>query len=69
MHVDTFSWRELHPDGKYRRLSHSSTQIGSYLFVIGGHDGTKYLHDILLFNLGKLTNRRYDLLLTLPLSC
>ena len=40
----------------HRRLSHSVTQVGSYLFIIGGHDGNSYSSDILFFNLGK--NRR-----------
>jgi hypothetical protein len=27
--------------------------VGSYLFIIGGHDGQRYRHDLLLFNLGE----------------
>ncbi|EIW76831.1 galactose oxidase [Coniophora puteana RWD-64-598 SS2] len=38
----------------YRRLSHTSTQVGSYLFVIGGHDGSSYSSDVLLYNLVSL---------------
>ncbi len=37
--------------GSYQRLSHSATVIGSYLFVIGGHDGHAYNNDVLLLNL------------------
>ncbi|KAG8929865.1 hypothetical protein FRC01_003684, partial [Tulasnella sp. 417] len=48
---DKLVWREVKPDKTYRRLSHSSTQVGSYLFVMGGHDGNKYSHELLLFNL------------------
>ncbi|KAI8913047.1 hypothetical protein DFJ77DRAFT_466593 [Powellomyces hirtus] len=33
------------------RLSHSATQIGSYLFILGGHDGSHYNNTILLLNL------------------
>ena len=40
-------------DTAHRRLSHSVTQVGSYLFIIGGHDGNSYSSDILFFNLGK----------------
>lgn len=36
----------------YRRLSHTATQVGSYLFIWGGHDGTSYTTELLLFNLG-----------------
>ncbi|KIO21768.1 hypothetical protein M407DRAFT_28631 [Tulasnella calospora MUT 4182] len=49
--LDKLVWREVKPDKTYRRLSHSSTQVGSYLFVMGGHDGNKYSHELLLFNL------------------
>ncbi|KAJ3137699.1 hypothetical protein HDU90_001649 [Geranomyces variabilis] len=33
------------------RLSHTATQIGSYLFIFGGHDGSHYNNTILLLNL------------------
>ncbi|KAJ3010710.1 hypothetical protein HKX48_007230 [Thoreauomyces humboldtii] len=33
------------------RLSHSATQIGSYLFILGGHDGAHYNNAIMLLNL------------------
>lgn len=36
----------------YRRLSHTATQVGSYLFIWGGHDGASYTSELLLFNLG-----------------
>jgi len=36
----------------YKRLAHSSTQVGSYLFLYGGHDGTEYTSDLVLLNLG-----------------
>lgn len=38
---------------KHNRLSHTSTQVGSYLFILGGHNGQTYAQDVLLFNLGK----------------
>ncbi|TPX47474.1 hypothetical protein SeMB42_g03302 [Synchytrium endobioticum] len=42
-HVDT--------DRPIPRLSHTATQVGSYLFICGGHDGVKYSSEILLLNL------------------
>eukprot|EP00834_Sanchytrium_tribonematis_P002900 NODE_99_length_20465_cov_0.827654.p20 type:complete len:116 gc:universal NODE_99_length_20465_cov_0.827654:9967-9620(-) len=33
------------------RLSHTSTQVGSYLFIFGGHNGAKYLNELNLLNL------------------
>ena len=33
------------------RLSHTSTQVGSYLFIFGGHNGSKYLNELNLLNL------------------
>lgn len=37
------------------RLSHTATLVGSYLFIIGGHDGTSYSSDVLLLNLVTMT--------------
>lgn len=48
-------WTLVDTDKEYKRLSHSSTQVGSYLFIMGGHDGLKYSSDLLLFNLGMFT--------------
>lgn len=33
------------------RLSHTATVVGSYVFIIGGHNGSEYTNDVLLFNL------------------
>lgn len=33
------------------RMGHSATQVGNYLFVVGGHNGQRYLSDVLLLNL------------------
>ena len=51
---DTAVWTQIKPDTLHRRLSHSSAQVGSCLFISGGHDGSEYSLDLLLFNLGKL---------------
>ena len=37
----------------HKRLSHTATQVGSYLFIYGGHDGVSYMTELLLFNLGE----------------
>lgn len=50
--ADTLMWSQIRPTPCYRRLSHSSTQVGSYLFIVGGHTGTEYTSEMLLFNLG-----------------
>ncbi|KAL8278979.1 hypothetical protein RQP46_008648 [Phenoliferia psychrophenolica] len=50
----TMIWSEVKPETNaiaYPRLSHTATCVGSYLFVIGGHDGVSFSSDILLFNL------------------
>ena len=52
MWIDTCRWKELKTDTQHRRLSHSVTQVGSYLFVVGGHDSHDYTSELLLFNLG-----------------
>ncbi|CAG8556945.1 151_t:CDS:2, partial [Diversispora eburnea] len=36
------TWTKIDVSNSHRRLSHTSTQVGSYLFIVGGHDGTKY---------------------------
>ena len=35
------------------RLSHAAVAVGSYLFITGGHNGTRYCDDLLLLNLGE----------------
>ena len=50
---DTFHWSSVQAEKPYRRLAHTSTQIGSYLFIMGGHDGSQYTNELLLFNLGE----------------
>lgn len=42
------------------RLAHSATQVGSYVFIIGGHDGTKYSNNVLLLNLGMIYINMFD---------
>ncbi|TFY73028.1 hypothetical protein EWM64_g10984, partial [Hericium alpestre] len=52
--TDTCLWTQIKPEVTHRRLSHSVTQVGSYLFITGGHDGTEYTSELLLFNLVSL---------------
>src|SRR5229473_6840879 len=68
MEPDTAVWTQIKPDTLHRRLSHSSAQVGSYLFISGGHDGSEYSLELLLFNLGKFPclpelSPRYDILI------
>lgn len=35
------------------RLAHAALQVGSYIFVIGGYDGSKYSNQVLMLNLGE----------------
>lgn len=51
--IEKGRWSQIELDRKIPRLAHTSTQVGSYVFVIGGHDGRRYSQDVLLFNLGK----------------
>ncbi|KAI5479159.1 hypothetical protein MNV49_004019 [Pseudohyphozyma bogoriensis] len=64
--LETLVWQEVKPDldldvaGGYPRLSHSATCVGSYLFIVGGHDGVHFSNAILLFNLVTLQwEKRY----------
>jgi len=54
LNLDTAAWTQIKPDALHRRLSHSSAQVGSYLFISGGHDGSEYTPELLLFNLVSL---------------
>lgn len=51
--AETLIWTNVDTGRRFSRLSHTSTLIGSYLFVLGGHDGHKYSQDLLLLNLGE----------------
>lgn len=57
--IDTWHWSMVPTDRAYRRLGHTATQIGSYLFIMGGHDGTTYTKDLLLFNLGEQPSTQF----------
>ena len=50
--IDSLLWSLVKLGENHRRLSHTATQVGSYLFIFGGHDGANYVQDLLLFNLG-----------------
>lgn len=56
--VEILEWIQIPRDDEsltIPRLSHTSTQVGSYLFVIGGHDGVNFSNEVLLFNLISLS--------------
>jgi hypothetical protein len=53
--VERHIWKLVNIPVSYRRLSHTATIVGSYLFVIGGHDGHEYCADVLLLNLVTMT--------------
>jgi hypothetical protein len=59
--IENLMWTTVITDVKHNRLSHTSTQVGSYLFILGGHNGQSYAQDVLLFNLGTFSS-----LLALP---
>ncbi|KAH9177240.1 galactose oxidase [Lactarius sanguifluus] len=54
LNLDAAVWTQVKPDTLHRRLSHSAAQVGSYLFISGGHDGSEYTPELLLFNLVSL---------------
>jgi hypothetical protein len=49
--AETLTWTLVYTEVKHSRLSHTATQVGSYLFIIGGHNGQSYAQEVLLFNL------------------
>ncbi|THH17496.1 hypothetical protein EW146_g3323 [Bondarzewia mesenterica] len=52
--LDKRQWQELRLETTHKRLSHSVTQVGSYLFITGGHNGDDYTSELLMFNLVSL---------------
>ncbi|KAH8828334.1 hypothetical protein DL96DRAFT_1602742 [Flagelloscypha sp. PMI_526] len=54
LNLETLIWSMVNLQKSYRRLSHTATQVGSYLFIIGGHDSMDYRNDVLALNLVSL---------------
>lgn len=54
LRLDTKIWYEVKTDEIYHRLGHTATQVGSYLFVVGGHDSRSYTPEVLTLNLVNL---------------
>lgn len=59
LNLDTLVWSTMaphppHPLYSQKRLSHSATIVGSYVFIFGGHNGEEYTSDVLLLNLVSL---------------
>jgi hypothetical protein len=53
--LDTLVWSlAKQQQTSYRRLAHTSTQVGSYIFIVGGHNAAEYVSDLLMYNLGKI---------------
>jgi len=52
--LDTLQWQSCVKPGQqvFKRLAHTATQVGSYIFVIGGHTSSEYVSDILFYDLG-----------------
>ena len=57
LNLDTLAWSSAkQQQPSYRRLAHTSTQVGSYIFLVGGHNAVDYVSDVLTYNLGKINN-------------
>ncbi|CAD6928132.1 unnamed protein product [Tilletia controversa] len=52
--LDTKFWYHVTTEEQHLRMGHTATQVGSYLFVTGGHDGASYTSEILTLNLVNL---------------
>ncbi|KAF8749193.1 galactose oxidase [Rhizoctonia solani] len=49
--ADTGSWKQVLTDEWFPCMFHSSTQLGSYSLILGGHNGQVFLSDLILFKL------------------
>lgn len=54
LRLDTQTWYQVKTDEIHNRLGHSATQVGSYLFIFGGHDSKTYTSELLTLNLVNL---------------
>ncbi|CAO1621186.1 unnamed protein product [Sympodiomycopsis kandeliae] len=54
LRLDTQVWYQVRTDEVHCRVGHSSTQVGSYLFLFGGHDSVGYSNELLTLNLVNL---------------
>ncbi|EPQ26888.1 uncharacterized protein PFL1_05523 [Pseudozyma flocculosa PF-1] len=54
LRLDTRTWYQVKTDEIHNRLGHTATQVGSYLFVFGGHDSKTYTDELLTLNLVNL---------------
>ncbi|CDH56146.1 galactose oxidase [Lichtheimia corymbifera JMRC:FSU:9682] len=59
LETSTWTWIDAHVASGLntlpKRLSHAAVGVGSYIFITGGHDGTRYCSDLILFNLATMT--------------
>lgn len=54
LRLDTRTWYQVKTDEVHNRLGHTATQVGSYLFIFGGHDSKTYTSELLTLNLVNL---------------
>ncbi|KAH9476812.1 Protein GLUTELIN PRECURSOR ACCUMULATION 3 [Psilocybe cubensis] len=55
LNLDTLVWSAVKQQTSFhKRLAHSATQVGSYIFIVGGHGATDYVSDLLMYNLVSL---------------
>ncbi|PPQ68434.1 hypothetical protein CVT25_007827 [Psilocybe cyanescens] len=55
LNLDTLVWslvKQQQPS--HKRLAHTSTQVGSYIFIMGGHNASDYVSELLMYNLVSL---------------
>ncbi|GAK64711.1 galactose oxidase [Moesziomyces antarcticus] len=54
LRLDTQTWYQVKTEEIHNRLGHTATQVGSYLFIFGGHDSKTYTSELLTLNLVNL---------------
>lgn len=54
LRLETRTWYQVKTDEIHNRLGHTATQVGSYLFIFGGHDSKTYTSELLTLNLVNL---------------
>ncbi|RCI01492.1 hypothetical protein CU098_011567, partial [Rhizopus stolonifer] len=49
--LPTRVWKMVDLDHTMPRLSHTTLHVGSFLFILAGHDGAKYCNELVMLNL------------------
>lgn len=50
---ESLEWTHIDVSPQQNRLSHTTSLVGNFLYIIGGHNGHAYAQDVLVLDLCK----------------